>query len=91
MAAKKLKNDPEILAAVIAGYEGKENPSMFSSAMWMAHEAGKEMRFLNGPHKVITSARLSTGYSVKFQTAGLFTWRAKFEGALLDNVTIERI
>jgi hypothetical protein len=86
---------PDTTAAAQAGYRGDENPHMWSSAMWMAHEAGKQWRDAGGK-AAPELARMSRGYSVALtishqpegQLATLVDVIVGFGGKELDRATI---
>lgn len=83
-----MKLDPHMTEAAIAGFLGEVNPHIFSSAMWMAHEAGKEMSLAG--RRAPTACNTSLGMSVKLQLAdtGDQVFVVKFQGSNLNEITI---
>ena len=82
-----MKNDSDILTHVYAGYNGAPNSGLWSSPVWMAHEAGQAMA-RHGYSQPI-AARTSRGCSVRVQTAAN-EFVIKFSGDDLAKIQIER-
>lgn len=74
--------------AAVAGFLGEVNPHIFSSAMWMAHEAGKEV-FQAGYRRPV-ACNTSRGMSVKLKlfATGERVFVVKFQGSNLNEITI---
>ncbi len=58
----------------LAGYEGRQTDAMWSSAAWLAEQAGKECRKV-GLHPL--EAKLSRGYSVLINRSYLVKFNTK--------------
>lgn len=80
-----MRNDPEIAACAKSGYVFEPGTALFSSAKWLAHEAGMAIREkeLSEP----TAAHMSRGYSVKVKTRE-GEWLVKFLGDSLEEVHV---
>jgi hypothetical protein len=85
-----MKSDFDLLAAAQAGYSGNvDNAALFSSAVWLAHVAGGQMRKLGVSAPV--ACRISRGYSVRLLSAGGGDWLVKFRGPCLVPSMPERL
>ncbi len=61
--ARKEKPLDKVTLAAVAGYNGEENPHIYSSTMWYAHELG---RYLKASGRVSpTDTRMSRGFSIR--------------------------
>lgn len=63
------------------------NPYLFSSACWLAFEAGRALSAVSA----VTGARMSRGYSVRATTRGGNTFVVAFTGARLETVNVNRL
>ncbi len=74
-----MKNDSHMLAAALRGYAGDvDDAGLFSSPVWLAHIAGKQLarKGVTAP----TRCAMSRGYSVKLETGSGMTWLVEFKG-----------
>lgn len=49
--------------AAVAGFTGQENPHIYTSPMWCAHELGRAFKACGDPQP--TDVRMSRGYSIR--------------------------
>lgn len=49
--------------AAAAGFAGEENPNLYSSPIWCAHELGRAFKACGRPQP--TDVRMSRGYSIR--------------------------
>jgi hypothetical protein len=49
--------------AAAAGFDGQENPHIYSSPMWYAHELGRAFKACGRPQP--TDVRMSRGYNIR--------------------------
>lgn len=81
-----MRNDTDTLDAVLAGFYGHECTGVWSSANWLAYQAGVALRGGKRP----TKAHMSRGYAVKVETAA-GEQLAKFFGNKLECVELQLI
>jgi hypothetical protein len=70
-----------------AGYDGLNNPYIWSSDNWLLHEAGKS--FENRGYPLPNKAWKSRGYAVRAESNTSY-YKIVFTGDKLEFVTVER-
>lgn len=50
-------------AAALAGFDGKDNPHIYSAPTWYAHELGRYFRSMG--HTCPTNVRMGRGYHIR--------------------------
>jgi hypothetical protein len=77
-------------SAAISGYEAKPNQHLWSSAMWLAHQAGRALGDA-GHGKPVYPVKVSRGYSVKCNTAEDGRMLVVFRGKRLDQFEVQML
>ena len=84
-----MRNDPTILKSARAGFFGELNPAIWSSSVWLAHEAG--VALLHQGATAPTHAHASRGYSTRVRTAGGSEFLVAMSGPDLKTATVTRL